>query len=268
MDSRPKKLLSVAVAAVLSSACTPPAHDIDIRFVARLGGMAAGCESAAGTTLSDLRFYVSGAAVRSTGERVPLVLDERGRWQQPDLALIDLEDGTGACLNGTPDTNDRLTGTVRAAGYRGLEFTVGVPFERNHADPLRAEPPLDDSTMHWHWRTGYKFLRAGLASPNDGFWVHVGSSACAGTVGAISGCANPNRINVSLPDFEPGDVVVVDLDALARVLALDDAAASDCSSGPAEAACASPFKVLGLPFGDDSGPGDSGAQQLFRVQKQ
>jgi len=45
-----------------------------------------------------------------------------------DLALLDFEDGTGGCVNGTPDVNDRVAGTVPEGHYTGLRFTLGVPF--------------------------------------------------------------------------------------------------------------------------------------------
>ena len=37
-----------------------------------------------------------------------------GKWQLDDLALLDFEDGTSSCVNGTPEVNDRVTG--RPAG--------------------------------------------------------------------------------------------------------------------------------------------------------
>jgi uncharacterized repeat protein (TIGR04052 family) len=200
----------------------------------------------------------------SDGEAVPLKLLEHGHWQQSELTLIDLEDGSGTCLNGTPRMNSKLLGEVPAADYRGLSFTVGVPFEKNHADPLAAIAPLDDSSMHWHWRSGYKFLRVGLANASDGFWMHVGSAACEGTTSNITACRHPNRISVFLPDYRPGDRVRVELDALLRSVDLEDGVASDCSSGLAETSCREPFQVLGLDF--DTGEA-GGAVQLFRVAR-
>jgi hypothetical protein len=76
------------------------------------------------------------------GNSAAVVLDEDGFWQQHDLALLDFEDGQGACSNGTTATNIRLSGRVRSGSYEGLRFTVGVPFDRNHSDPLTALPPL------------------------------------------------------------------------------------------------------------------------------
>jgi len=112
------------------------------------------------------------------------------------------------------------------------------------------DAPLDDSAMHWHWRSGYKFLRAGVTTKSDGFWMHLGSTGCEGTVQNISGCRSPNRVTVELSGFSPDENRInIDLAALFKGVDLDDGNRSDCSSGPPESACARPFANLGLSFG-------------------
>jgi hypothetical protein len=119
--------------------------------------------------------------------------------------------------------------------------------------------------MHWHWRAGYKFLRTGISTADDGFWLHLGSTGCEGTVRNITACNSENRVHVVLTNFVLGrDAVVVDLAALTSGTNLDDALATDCSSGPAEAACAAPFLALGLDFPT----GESAFEQkLFRLEE-
>ncbi|MEJ2128323.1 MAG: metallo-mystery pair system four-Cys motif protein [Woeseiaceae bacterium] len=196
------------------------------------------------------------------GRPVPVTLVPDGAWQQTDLALLDFETGADSCANGTVAVNTTLRVRVPERQLRGLQFTLGVPFDRNHADPLTAVAPLDDAAMHWHWRSGYKFLRAGVRSADDGFWIHVGSTACKGTVQNITGCDRPNRVTVSLPDFVPGfDTVVIDLSELLAETNLADGVRSDCSSGPAEDSCAAPFDALGIEFGSGN---DIGQQQVFK----
>ena len=248
----------------LAAGCAEPDVPLSIKFVAEYAGTPASCADDTPVRMSDLRFYVSGFRFRdAAGAWQRITLDDDDRWQQPDLALVDLEDGTGSCMNGTADTNDRVTGSVPAGGMRGLEFTLGVPFERNHGDPLRAAPPLGDPAMHWHWRGGYKFLRAGVQTDGDGFWIHLGSTGCRGTIGNITHCDAPNRVTVRLDDFEPGDDVVIDLAALVAGGALDDGVATDCASGPGEELCAASFRALGLDHA--SGRAD-GVQQLFAAR--
>ena len=212
---------------------------LEIGFEATWGGEAIGCEAGA-PALTDLRFYVSEIELLAADGRIH-ALDQ--------VALIDLENGNGACQNGTEAIYASVRGEVPAADYRGLRFTVGVPFELNHADPLMASPPLDDAAMHWHWRSGYKFLRAGVRTADDSFWIHVGSAGCEGTVGNITGCRFPNRVTVELPQFDAKEeIVAIDLEALLQGTSLVDGEAGNCSSGPPEETCVAPFRALGIDF--------------------
>lgn len=235
----------------LIAACAKPPISVSVPFVAQFDSKSLGCAERNGDPqLTDLRFYVQDVQlITAGGDAVDVNLEPDYKWQQHDLALLDFEDGSGSCLNGTDELNQSLRGAVPAGQYRGLSFTIGVPFERNHADPLQAKAPLGDPAMHWHWRAGYKFMRAGIRTADDGFWLHLGSTGCEGSVRNISACNSENRVRVVLTNFVLGrDAVVVDLAALTRGTDLDDALATDCSSGPAEAACAEPFRALGLDF--------------------
>jgi uncharacterized repeat protein (TIGR04052 family) len=216
-------------------------------------------------SLTDLRFFVSDVVlIDSGGVEYPLFLTADEHWQQDDVALIDLENGEGACTNGTQETNTTLSGSSDGVDVEGIRFTIGVPFELNHANPLLADAPLDDSAMHWHWRSGYKFLRAGVTTVTDGFWMHLGSTGCEGTVQNISACRSPNRVTVELSGFSPDkNRINVDLAALLNGIDLGDGNRSDCSSGPSESACARPFANLGLNFGDAQEKMTSGA--VFQV---
>jgi len=217
---------------------------VNVEFSATWAGQPLSCHEAE-LSLTDLRFFVSGVVlINSDGAEYPLFLTD-------GVALIDLENGEGACINGTHGTHTTLSGSSEVGNIDGIRFTVGVPFELNHANPLLAEAPLNDSAMHWHWRSGYKFLRAGVTTGSDGFWMHLGSTGCKGTVQNISACGSPNRVTVELGGFSPDkNRINVDLAALFEGIDLDDAIRSACSSGPSESACAKPFANLGLTFGD------------------
>ncbi len=258
-----RPLVAVLIAAIMAACGEPPAN-VAIPFAPVFGAHAIDCaDDDSGPKLTDLRFYVSDIKlITASGEAVDLQLEPDGIWQQNELALLDFENGAGACENGTTATNAAVRGSARSADYRGLQFVIGVPFELNHADPLQADAPLGDAAMHWHWRAGYKFLRAGLRTPGDGFWIHLGSTGCQGTVQNITGCRAPNRVSVSLEEFVPGrDTVEIDLGSLVTSDDLADAVKTDCSSSPAETACEASFRALGLDLA-------SGAvvdqQRLFR----
>ena len=239
-------------------------YPVKIPFVATWQGAPISCEDP-GTALTDLRFYVSNVQLVDTeGRSHDVRFATEMEWQNDAVAFIDLENGAGACLNGTAELSTYVLGVAKVKEYRGLRFTVGVPFRINHENPLTAEAPLDDPDMHWHWRSGYKFLRAGVSSASDGFWIHVGSAGCEGTVGNITACTFPNRIDVNLPNFLVDQHAVnVDLGALVAGTDLNDGLSTDCSSGPAEEACTGPFNALGITF--ETGE-QTGAQRVFSTQ--
>lgn len=255
-------------AALLLAACSEPGQPLEIPFTARYGDEPLRCGQAAGDVhLTDLRLFVHDVRLLAAGgEEVPVVLPDRAPWQGASVVLLDLEDGSGACRNGSAAVNASVQGTVRPGDYTGLAFRIGVPASLNHANPLQAPPPLDQSAMHWHWLTGYKFLRAGIATGNDGFWMHLGSTLCEGTAAAPAGCAHANLPRVVLPDFMPGDGIVFDLAPLAAAADLADGTPTDCSSGPAESACAAPFRVLGLDFASGETTGTPGVVRVTKSE--
>ena len=237
--------------ALLLAACAPRLEPVEIPFSVRWGERPIGCDVAVdGMRLSDLRLFVHDFRLLTMqGEQVPVELPDRSPWQGAGVALLDLENGAGPCRNGSATVNGTVYGLVAPADYLGISFRIGVPAEINHGNPLTAPPPLDMSAMHWQWLTGYKFLRAGIAGEEDGFWIHLGSTRCEGTAANPRGCANPNRPQVHLPAFTPGrSVIVLDLAALAAATDLRDGEPGDCSSGPAETTCHEAFRVLGLEF--------------------
>ncbi len=227
--------------------CAQEPLELSVPFRAVFGQAALTCGGASPAgRLTDLRFFVSEVQLYDNDRAVGLQLAADQRWQNRSVALIDLEDGSGACENGTPAENSTLRGQVPRGDYRGISFVIGVPFESNHADPLTAEAPLDDSSMHWHWRSGYKFLRAGFEKDSRSHWLHLGSAACEGTIQSISHCRLPNRVTVMLADWQPGSSLVIDVAALFDAFSASDDARASCSSGPAEDSCRFPFSVLGL----------------------
>jgi uncharacterized repeat protein (TIGR04052 family) len=259
-----RRYVMLAAMASCLAACSEQSSRVEIPFSVVFGGSPIACGDTAAAKLTDLRFYVHNLRlIDDSGEGRKIALAENF-WQKSGLAFIDLEDGSGSCLNGTAETRSFIEGTVSGQNLHGLEFTLGVPFSSNHGDPLKAQPPLGDADMHWHWRGGYKFLRAGIKSVDDGFWIHLGSTGCEGTIQNITTCSAPNRVTVRLDNFVPGDVVVINLDELVAGGVLDDAVPSDCSSSPAEESCASAFSAVGL---DHATGNENNQQRLFSVQK-
>jgi len=258
--------LLLLLCTIALAACGWRDQPYEITFTARFGASPIDCEANAGVVLSDLRFFVSEIVFTGDdGIRRPFSLSADQRWQGTDVALLDLENGRGSCENGTPEENRSLRGTLPPGTYNGISFRVGVPEALNHANPLLAAAPLNRTAMHWHWRSGYQFMRAGVRSGQDGFWLHLGSARCRGTIGNILGCAAGNRAAIELRGFDPRtDSISIDLAALVAELSLQDGVPGNCSSGPAETLCAAPFAALGLNFssGQMDRPG-----RVFGVEK-
>lgn len=265
LAKRPASYLLFVTILISCISCSAKRAPVHVDFTANWEGQPLLCTDAE-IALTDMRFFVSNVVlIDSAGGEHEIQLTPDAHWQQHDVTLIDLENGDGSCMNGTPDMNRSITGKAASADFVGIQFTVGVPFELNHANPLLAEAPLNDAAMHWHWRSGYKFLRAGLSTPTDGFWVHLGSTGCEGTTQNISKCRFPNRVRVELLDFSPvSDQIAIELSELFRNVDLDDGNRSDCSSSPAETSCENPFDALGLL--NDAADRQQ-AQRVFRVNR-
>lgn len=258
-----------------------PADPIDVAlaFEARVGDAAFDCKAThpglgtAGTeaSITDFRLYVHDVRLRrADGTEVPVELEQDGLWQHQDLALLDFEDRTGACANGTPETNATLHGTAERGTYDGLSFKVGVPFELNHGDAAAAPSPLNLSAMFWSWNGGYKFFRADAlpAGSMTAFNVHIGSLGCqADAGGKVTACAMPNRAEITLTGFDPlAEKVIIDYAALVAGtdLSKDTGGAPGCMSGPDDPECVTIFERLGIDIKDGTLHPD--AQTLFRVE--
>lgn len=221
----------------------------------------------------DLRFFVSEpVALLADGGAVPLTVATVDPWQQGEVGLIDFEDATGGCRSGSGPTRQTLEVSGPAGPWAGLRFTVGVPFDLNHANAATAASPLNTSSMFWGWAAGYIFFKldGATAGMPTGLSVHVGSTGCeADAGGAVTSCVHPNRAVIELrPEggFDPDThEIVLDLATLLGGMDLEantPDTAPGCMSAPTDPECAAPFGHLGLPFGADEG----GAQDAFSAR--
>ncbi|MDD4965088.1 MAG: metallo-mystery pair system four-Cys motif protein [Gallionella sp.] len=229
-------------------------------------------------TPSDMRFFVSEIALlNDEGKEVPLTLAQDGIWQYQNIALLDFENGEGACRNGNTGLHTAVTGTIPVGHYRGVRFTLGVPFGLNHGDPTIAPSPLNLTSMFWVWQAGYKFVKIDMASSGlpqaaatlptsavsspktpraAGFSVHLGSTACASPslTSPPSECRNPNRVAVRFEHFEVNkNVIVADIASLLQDSNVDVNApdsAPGCMSASNDADCATVMRAFGLSFND------------------
>jgi uncharacterized repeat protein (TIGR04052 family) len=271
-------VLAVILASATASAAEPPLRSVAINFRAVVGDRAFACGQSydgIGTgnstfTPSEFRMFVSGVhLVSRNGQRVPVTLEQDGRWQNGDLAMLDFEDGSGPCSNGTTELHTMITGTVPEGEYIAVEFEIGVPFERNHGE-LAAQPaPLSVTRMFWAWNSGHKFIRLDGRTASGKNWVlHLGSTGCTPNTSATTvptACAQRNSVAMRIDGFDPArDELVADVAALYRESNLEDnqpQTAAGCMSGPTDRDCGPIFRALGLPFNDTP----AAAQTFLRV---
>lgn len=256
-------------------------------------------------TPSDFRFYVSAVElIDKRGRAVPLRLDQDGLWQYKNVALLDFEDGQGPCRNGNFGQHSIVTGSVPRGDYRGMRFTLGIPFELNHSDPTIAPSPLNISGMFWVWQSGYKFVKLDMATSGlpqadygaelplahrlaamekiaamsgaaanrapraAGFSVHLGSTDCASAslTTPPAGCKNPNRVTVAFDNFDPDrNTVVADAAALLADANVDSNASNTAPGCMSGPVDADCVKVFEA-FGLPFGGNPASEQRFFSVR--
>ncbi|WP_437731010.1 MbnP family copper-binding protein [Sorangium sp. So ce1335] len=250
---------------------------VELKFEGRVADAVFSCEEsyAVGTSqtevrLNDFRVYIHDVRLRrADGELVPVALEQDGRWQHQDVVLLDFEDRSGSCANGTQETNSLVRGAVPAGEYDGLSFKVGLPPELNHGDASSAPSPLNLSGLFWSWTAGYKFLRIdSIAEADQGaFIVHVGSTGCANGADGEVTCDRPNIAEVVLDGVDPLTTTVL-VDYASLVMDSDVGAAEGahggCMSEPDNAACEPVFTRLGIDLTDGSAHPER--QAFFRVE--
>lgn len=278
----------VGMAFIVCAGCTPgeePHQDVVLKFAAAVGNEAARCGqtySGLGTAdtggeIMDLRLYVSNIRlINAEGAEVPVELEQDGKWQVENVALLDFEDATGRCSDGgTTDVRGEVTGTVHEGSYEGIVFDVAVPFDLNHDDLASAPSPLNVSAMYWGWAVGYKFVRIDFLTENDLTWsVHVGSTGCESDGPSDPPsveCGKPNRIQVRFDSFDPEhDIIQLDLAALfANTDLTQDTpdSSAGCQSFPDDVDDCTPlFPTLGIDFETGACTDDCANQTTFTLR--
>jgi cytochrome c peroxidase len=257
-------------------------REVEIHFDARVGEQRVTCDrqleqlGANGRTaqIEDLRFFVHDVQlIDDAGKKVAVELADDDAWQYRNVGLIDLEDASGSCGNGSPEINPLLRGKVPEGRYTGLFFRVGVPAELNHVNPALYPAPLSNTALHWVWLLGYKFFRLDLNLTEDeertasGFEVHLGSDQCSRKGSDIS-CKRENVAEVELSSFDTeNDKVVLDLGALLSGVSLErkdgEESVPGCTSKLADRDCDPVFTAFGLDLKSGT---PRASQRVFRAE--
>jgi uncharacterized repeat protein (TIGR04052 family) len=172
------------------SSCGSGATKIELRFT---------LADDAAATVRAAQFYVHAIElIDEHGKPMPFRFAASAPGQSGQVALIDLAGDPStprhASIQGTADGPPGAT-------YSAVRFTVGVPFELNHGNPLVAGAPLDRGEMFWNWQSGHKFLRADLAVAGHEWSFHLGSTGCSSASALrppAQPCMQPNEMHVEL----------------------------------------------------------------------
>ena len=214
------------VACVVLAACRPTETSVrlDLEIASELADYS-------------VRFYISELAmIDAEGRTAPVTLDANP-WQNEVAALVAL---------GGRTENPTVSGRVPGGDYKAVRFLLGIPFDRNHGNPLAASAPLSVPSMFWTWQSGYKFVRIDIA--ND-FSFHLGSTGCVSASAVrppAEPCRQPNAARIRLASDTPATgTIVLDLDAL--LAHIDTGAEANCMEAYADRdACRGLLANLGL----------------------
>ena len=129
----------LAAVPMMGSSAWAADQKVAVRFQAMVGSEKFACGqtySGIGTTASkltprDFRFYIHNVAlIDDTGKAVPVQLDQDGKWQLDDTALLDFENATGGCVNGTPTLTTGLQARFPPANTRDCASRLAFPSTR------------------------------------------------------------------------------------------------------------------------------------------
>lgn len=149
-----------------------------------------------------------------------------------------------------------------------IRFSLGVPFESNHLNPISQKSPLNLPSMFWVWQTGHKFMRLELAGNNKQWLFHLGSTGCqsASVMRAPKkACRYPNRFDFDIPiENNDGEQIALNIDLAALLKNVSLTAVSSCQSETDSMSCQQLFSNLSLEKGRDS---TANATEIFTITK-
>jgi len=257
----------------------PARRAVSIDFAAVVGSAPFSCgttftnlgSSRASAVFKDFRLYLYDVRlVDAAGTETPVTLDQ-SIWQYQDAVLLDFEDGTGNCGNGSTETNTKITGEVASGDYTGVIFKVGLPPALNHSDPTNTPAPLDLPALSWGWNMGRTFVVIDMVTTpvGDGagvpFPVHAGSTMCTGNAlaGEQVSCQRRNVGEVKFATFNTeGSKIVIDCAELLKGVAIDGSG-TGCMSSVGDPECDIVLPRLGIDF--TTGGTSASTQTVFSV---
>lgn len=148
-------------------------------------------------------FYLSDPEIRIDG-KWQTVRFKPNEWQTQSTALLRFDSLCSAPdLSNTSVQLDVSEKLMKLA--TNLRFTMGLPFEQNHA-ALQTQPsPLNNTDMYMNRQKGHMFMRLDLTqvgNPSKNWFYHLGNAGCESESTDLApekSCAFTNRVEVILP---------------------------------------------------------------------
>ena len=181
--------------------------------------------------------------------------DDNGVWTTWQMKITPLQNDNVALVgehcseSSSGDWQVEFSQPIDIKQYENIRFSLGVPFDKNHLNPLRQQSPLNYSSMFWVWQTGHKFLRLEMSSENSNWLFHLGSTGCSAASALRSPskpCLYPNlvkvKVKVNIPVAQALDITL-DLSKLFQDITLSEQ--TMCQSGHNNKTCQQLFKNLG-----------------------
>jgi uncharacterized repeat protein (TIGR04052 family) len=234
-----KKILAIFLLGcfmVLSTSCSRSSDDKAIEVEIWHNGSPLGCNAIESHqqvwSIQQLAFFISNIELSDENiDHQPQLSSTP--WQTDDVVLIqphlsncdeklvdeDKMQQDNQLASETLKTNNHLQFLlpVDLDSSEQLSFTLAVPFELNHQNPLLQASPLNLPSMFWSWRSGHKFFRLDMQTPDKSWVFHLGSVGCnaASTMRSPqSECLQPNRVSFNLHKMFDGTKLVMHLDRL------------------------------------------------------
>ncbi|MGQ8367014.1 MbnP family copper-binding protein [Glaciecola sp. 1036] len=166
-------------------------------------------------TIENLSFFVSDLKFYTFDNKEIVPIFDESPWQNENVALIKFDT---SCDDSIPSNQSlKFTFDGEMQDLHSIEFSLSVPFTQNHLNPLTQASPLNDSSMFWSWRMGYKFMRIDMTSDDSSWLFHLGSLGCVSQSSVRAPqeeCKVPNRIKIAADLTSNKPIITLDIAAL------------------------------------------------------
>ena len=222
---------------LLLTACSDKTELSTVNFVPMYANKLVQCGQAlaiggSNWQIEQLQFFVSEVQLQ----------DNNGEWHSVSMITTPMQ-AKGVALLGV-NCQDENRGYWKFSfeqnklltDYQKIRFSLGVPFELNHQNPIKQISPLNISSMFWVWQTGHKFLRLEMQSDTEHWLFHLGSTGCKSPSvmrAPNNACRYPNLFRVEVPLNDEN--LILDLDALISELELSEQ--NNCQSEADKPSC-------------------------------